>query len=189
MKNAFIIFLFGLFAFAANAQTDPTPQTPATTDVKQRAGAVLLTPAQVDSLRAADLKKLAMTKVKVDTAAVLPFGVDYSKPETFFQEGFLGTLKAGFLALFIAVALAFKSLRPLLERKGAKFAASAAVALVALTSTVAFREGVFTENFVQMLLKEFLPNFAYSGLVFNAIKFILGLIGKKKTDTETAKGI
>lgn len=178
MKKLFFFCLLALLAFFATTTAVQAQDNAA----KERTGAIKLTTAQVDSMKSAETAKLALFKVatpEADTAATLPFGADYNNPETFFAEGFMGALKAGLLAIFITLGLAVKQLRPLIERSGGKFAASAAVALVALASLVAFRQGAFTENFVEMLLNQYLPNFAYSGLVYNAIKFILGLLPKK----------
>jgi hypothetical protein len=60
-----------------------------------------------------------------------------------------------------------------------KLVTSGVVVLLALTSLVVFREGAFTENFFTMITKQFLPNFAYAGMVYSAYKLIIGLIPKK----------
>jgi hypothetical protein len=175
-----IIFLLAIIPFVTYAQQPPEPE-----DTKTRSGAVKLTDAEAKALAE---KNAAETKAPVDLALVKvytpeagdPVIIDYTKPDTFYDEGLIGTIKAGLLALIAALGGFIPALRKLsASSKGMKLVTSGVVVLLALTSLVVFREGAFTENFFTMITKQFLPNFAYAGMVYSAYKLIIGLIPKK----------
>ncbi len=185
MIKKIILFLLVSFAttFVTYAQQPPEPE-----GTKTRTGAVKLTDAEAKALAEKQAAEAAtpvdLALVKVVTPAAIQAGqdvtIDYSKPDTFYEEGLIGTIKAGLLALIAALGGFIPALRKVASSsKGMKLVTSGIVVLLALTSLVAFREGAFTENFFTMITKQFLPNFAYSGMVYSAFKLIIGLIPKK----------
>ena len=189
IKTAFLGLMAMILLFVAipkgKTQTDPDPEPIGTHDVKVRPGAVKLTPAQVDSLAKVDAARLAqaakpVAQLRADTSAI----VDYNNPDSFIKPNAVGLLEAGLYALIAFLGGFIPGVRQwAASTKGAKFITSGIAIFVVVAVVATFRQGAFTEGVVQFALDKFLPSFAYSGLVYNLIKFIIGLL-PKRTVTE-----
>lgn len=187
MKNIklFILGFFALLLVDLQAQnTPPAPQPPTdeqvqADDVKARSGAVKLTAEQVREIARLEAIKVAL--YDKDTAPAQPAIVDYNNPDSFIQPNAVGLLEAGIYALLAFLGGFIPFIRKwTASAKGARFITSGIAVFVIVAVVATFRQGAFTEGVVQFALDKFLPSFAYSGLVYNAIKFIIGLIPKKK---------
>lgn len=172
MKGKLFLFLFFFAALTVPsfAQSD--------TDLKNRPGAQAVPPNQVYAQ--AQVTPAAPASIQQGASAEIPVPVDYTNPDSYFDQGLIGTIKAGLLAIIAALGGVIPGLRNIAgSTKGAKLISSGVVAFLALTALATFRAGALTENFFQLITGEFLPNFAYAGLLYSAYKLIIGLIPKK----------
>jgi hypothetical protein len=168
----FSALLFTLtFSFSAIGQCD----------IKERAGAqpgmtsAVAVPAQTQTA----LVNTAQTSAQVSATDPVPV-VNYNNPDSFFEEGFVGTLKAGILAIIAALGAFIPGLRQIAtSTKGGKLVSAGVTAFLAITVLISFRSGGLTENFFNAITSEFLPNFAYSGLLYSVYKLIIGFLKRK----------
>ena len=83
----------------------------------------------------------------------------------------------GVVAITILLGL-FAGAIPGLKRIPKTFIRSAAAALLVAGGAATFKLGFLTQESFEYVIQQFLPNFAYAGLVYNALKFGLPFIGK-----------
>lgn len=102
-------------------------------------------------------------------------GIDYSNPETFFEQGAVGALYAGILSLLAYLGGFIPGLRNIKSN----YVKSGAVIFVLLAGLATFKAGVFTSGFFDLIQQTFLPNFAFSGIIYETFKVIMKLIPKK----------
>lgn len=184
MKKVFALIFCGLFAFfGLTAQDTATHKT----NPKERTGAQLVPPASVYAQEQAKLPAAPSSTLTKGTASdETPVPVDYSNPDSFYDQGFIGLIKAGVLAIIAALGAFLPGLRNIAGSvKGGKIVSSAVVTFVALCAVIAFRQGAFTENLFNMITQEFLPNFGYMGLIYSAYTFVVNLV-KRKLPTSPA---
>lgn len=166
MKKLLFALCAFAFAFACSAQS--------VDELKQRR---LGEPFQLS-------KDTTATPVKAPVETVVISGhpsvvLDYNNPTTFFQEGFIGLLKAAVLAFIAALGAFIPGLREIASGvKGGKLITSFLVAFVSVVSVVTFREGMLTDEFFNTIKATFFPDFAYAGLIWSAVKTIKGFIKK-----------
>ncbi len=185
MKNFFsilILSLVWLFVPTAHAQQQPPDDDPrpVTTDVKLRAGAAKLTPAQLDSVRAvekakvqaqldaqdaADLKAPPPTTVQVSNDVT----VDYNDPKTFYQEGLIGAIQAGIVALLALLG----GFIPGLRNVQSKWIRSGIVIAVSLSGIATFKAAAFDQDLFNLLFATFLPNFGGVNFVYATFKNLI----------------
>jgi hypothetical protein len=163
MKNfIFAVFLVFLVPLFAQAQDTTTPTTPAPTEtVKTRDGATKVIPGMVD---------VASTVSAVNAATTLdPIPVNYNEPKTFFDQGLIGALEAGVVAILALLGGFIPGLRTV----GNKWVRSGVVIFVALTGLATFKAGALTEEFFTLLSATFLPNFGATNFLYASIKNIV----------------
>lgn len=177
MKKLFALIFCGMFAFFGLTAQDTATQK---NNVKERPGAQLVPPATVYAQEPAKLPAAPSSSLTKGASDETPVPVDYSNPDSFYDQGFIGLLKAGVLAIIAALGAFLPGLRTVAtSAKGGKIISSAVVTFVALTAVIAFRQGAFTENLFNMITQEFLPNFGYMGLIYSAYTFVVNLVKKK----------
>ncbi len=80
------------------------------------------------------------------------------------------------VAITILLGL-FAGLIPGLRSIKMSFVRSAAAALLVIAGAGTFKLGFLTPESFEYVLKQFLPNFAYAGLIYNALKYLLPMVG------------
>lgn len=162
MRNfIFAVFLAFLVPLFAQAQDTTAPPPPAPTEtVKTRDGAVKVIPGMVN---------VAATVEAVNAAATDPVPVDYNEPKTFFDQGLIGALEAGVVAILALLGGFIPGLRTV----GNKWVRSGVVIFVALTGLATFKAGALTEEFFTLLSATFLPNFGATNFLYASIKNIV----------------
>ena len=108
---------------------------------------------------------LASTLLAQDT-------IDVSDPSTYVGEGNLNLLQVALTVLLSYLTGLFPSLA-----KFKPYVRAGAVALLITGAFVIFKIGAFNEESFKLVLATFLPNFAYSGFAWEALKWLLGLLG------------
>jgi hypothetical protein len=171
MKNYFILMLLALFACFSN---DTYAQ-----DVKARTGATKVETPAVPQHALVQVQPVDPTPNTVVLESSPAVTVDYSSPDSFFTEGFIGALKAALLALISALGAFIPGLRNIAAKKGGKAFTSAVVGSLALITLLLFKGEALTEHFFSTIMGFVLPGVAYSGIVYNLFKMIVGLIKKK----------
>lgn len=167
LKHLVTLLLFSTLAFTGLSAQD----TAKATSLKIRPAAERCDPENAQPHPAAPLEIRAAAADETPEPQI----VDYTNPDSFFEEGFIGSLKAGLLAIFAALGGFIPGLRKLDN----KWLRSGIVVFVCLAALATFKQGALTENFFNLITGEFLPNFAYAGLVYKAFQLIKGLIVKK----------
>lgn len=163
----FSVLLFALtFSFSTYAQDSLKQRTGATQGPTQTA-----------------LVNTAQTAAQVSDP--VPTLVDYNNPDTFFDQGFIGAIYAGMLAIVAALGKFIPRLRTLSTSvKGGKLISSGVIAFLAIAVLIGFKQGGLTEKFFETVTAQFLPNFAYSGLLYSVYKLIIGFFkGRNKEQT------
>ena len=98
--------------------------------------------------------------------------IDVGSPETYVGSDNLGVLQVALTVLLSYLTSMFPALsrfKPYLR--------AAAVALLVTGAFVIFKIGAANEETFKVILATFLPNFAYSGFAWEALKWLLGLLG------------
>jgi len=106
----------------------------------------------------------------IDSLAI----VNYNDPTSFVTPSATDGVEVAvtiLLGLFAGAIPGLKSIPKTFLRSGA-----AAILVVAGAAT--FKLGFFTQESFEYVIAQFLPNFAYAGLIYNALKFGLPFIGK-----------
>lgn len=146
--------------------TNP-PATTVTTPSKARPGAERGEPVEVDPYPVGAVESTGGTPI---AAAAADPVVDYNDPKTFFDEGLIGLLEAGAVAILALLGGFIPGLRTVSN----KWVRSGVVIFVALVGLATFKTGALTEEFFAMLTTTFLPNFGATNFIYAAIKNILG---------------
>ena len=100
--------------------------------------------------------------------------VSYTDPTSFVTPSATSSVE---VAITILLGL-FAGAIPGLKRIPKTFIRSAAAALLVAGGAATFKLGFLTQESFEYVIQQFLPNFAYAGLVYNALKFGLPFIGK-----------
>lgn len=111
-------------------------------------------------------------QLPVSSSIAQDTGIDYANPKTFWDQGAIGALFAGITALLAYLGgflPGLRSIKPGIIRSGI-------VVFVAVCVLGTFKAGGLSEDLVQNLVNAFLPNFAYSGIIWEAVKIVLRLL-------------
>lgn len=100
--------------------------------------------------------------------------VSYTDPTSFVTPSATSSVE---VAITILLGL-FAGAIPGLKRIPKTFIRSAAAALLVAGGAATFKLGFLTQESFEYVIQQFLPNFAYAGLVYNALKFGLPFVGK-----------
>lgn len=161
MRNFILaVFLAFLVPLFAQAQDTTAPPPAPTENVKTRDGATKVVPGMVN---------VAATVEAVTAAATDPIPVNYNEPKTFFDQGLIGALEAGVVAILALLGGFIPGLRTV----GNKWVRSGVVIFVALTGLATFKAGALTEEFFTLLSATFLPNFGATNFLYASIKNIV----------------
>lgn len=107
-------------------------------------------------------------------AAIDSLGVvTYTDPTSFVTPEATNSVE---VAITILLGL-FAGAIPGLKRIPRAFIRSAAAALLVVGGAATFKLGFLTPESFEYIMNKFLPNFAYAGLIYNALKFGLPFIG------------
>lgn len=94
------------------------------------------------------------------------------------------------LTVALTVILSFLSgLIPGLKNIKSNLLRSIAVGIIVVIATVSFKVGWFNEAAFTVILTTIIPNFAYSGTVWEVLKFVLGLFKVELKDLRPDKGV
>lgn len=173
ISTLFLFLVIHLFAQTAATST-PVAENPKSEKMKSGgpiAAPVDMTTGQTGIVAAAQAQVTASD------------GPIYESPETFFDQGTVGALIAGVMSLIAYLSGFIKPLRSV----NLNFVRSGAVIFVLLAGLATFKEGALTPEFFDLLTSTFIPNFAYSALIYEAFKAIVKLINRfRGGDTTTA---
>lgn len=125
----------------------------------------------------------AMAQSVVDPTTV----VDHANPLSFVTQSAVDALT---VALTVILAF-FSGAIPALKNINAGFLRALASGIIIVAGTATFKFGFLNQESVDFVFKSFLPNFAYSGLIWEAIKFAFKLAGvelKNYTPNTTTTG-
>ena len=100
--------------------------------------------------------------------------VNYGDPASFVTPEATNSVEVAITVLLGLFAGAF----PGLKRIPTTFVRSAAAALLVAGGAATFKLGFLSAGSFEYVLQQFLPNFAYAGLVYNVLKYGLPVIGK-----------
>ncbi|MBK9338802.1 MAG: hypothetical protein IPM98_20620 [Lewinellaceae bacterium] len=100
--------------------------------------------------------------------------VSYTDPTSFVTPSATDSVE---VAITILLGL-FAGAVPGLKRIPKTFIRSAAAALLVAGGAATFKLGFLTQESFEYVIQQFLPNFAYAGLIYNVLKFGLPAIGK-----------
>lgn len=136
-------------------------------DVKTRAGAITLTPQQVDSIKKAEVAKYeaAQPKQQIDEPGI----VDYNNPDSFVSQGALGAL----FAAVVAILAYLGGFLPVLRNIKSNYIRSGTIIFALLSGVATFKYGALTPEFFNTLISAVLPNLVISNGVWDAIKWVL----------------
>ncbi len=137
-------------------------------DVKTRAGAITLTAAQIDSIKRAEVEKVAAAQPKQDIQD--PGIVDYNVPGSFVSEGALGALYAAVTAILAYLG----GFLPGVRNIKSSYIRSGTVIFALLAGVATFRYGALNTTYLNALLS-IIPNL----LITNGVWDILDRIGIK----------
>lgn len=99
--------------------------------------------------------------------------LDPTVPGSFTDPGNVSLLATAITTLIAYFSGAVPGLRTI----KAAYLRTAVVSLVVVAGAATFKLGFLTEDTFQFVLKNALPNFAYAGILWEGIKFILRLFG------------
>lgn len=105
----------------------------------------------------------------IDTLAI----VDYNDPASFVTPSATNSVE---VAITILLGL-FAGAIPGLKKIPRTFIRSAASALLVVGGAATFKLGFLTQESFEYVFAQFLPNFAYAGLIYSTFKYLLPLIG------------
>ena len=97
--------------------------------------------------------------------------IDVSDPGTYVGDG-----NANLLQVALTVILSYLTSMFPAASKFKPYIRAAVVALLVTGAFVIFKVGALNEQTFTLLLKTFLPNFAFSGIAWEGIKWVLGLL-------------
>lgn len=100
--------------------------------------------------------------------------VSYTDPGSFVTPSATNSVE---VAITILLGL-FAGVIPGLKRIPRTFIRTAASALLVVGGAATFKIGFLTQESFEYIIQQFLPNFAYAGLVYNVLKYGLPVIGK-----------
>lgn len=100
--------------------------------------------------------------------------VSYTDPASFVTPSATDSVE---VAITILLGL-FAGAIPGLKRIPQKFIRSAAAALLVAGGAATFKMGFLTQESFEYVIQQFLPNFAYAGLIYNVLKYGLPVVGK-----------
>ena len=100
--------------------------------------------------------------------------VNYSDPASFVSPAATNSVE---VAITILLGL-FAGAIPGLRRIPKTFVRTGAAALLVAGGAATFKLGFLTPESFEYVIRQFLPNFAYAGLIYNILKFGLPLAGK-----------
>jgi len=103
-------------------------------------------------------------------------GIDYNNPASFFKQGAVGALYAGILSVLAYLG----GFIPGLRNVKSNYIKSGAVIFVLLAALATFKAGAFTPEFFELVRETFLPNFAFSGILYEAFKVIISSSPRKQ---------
>lgn len=171
-------FLFSiLFAFTAFFALQAQTTTPGANDPKVRTGATAVPPGTI-IVQPAPVAQVA-------APAEEPGIVDYNQPDSFFDQGALGALYAAVVSILAYLGGFIPGVKNI--KSGTIRSATIVFALLAAIAT--FRYGALTQQFFQTLIDTFLPNFAYSGVIYEGLKVILRLFKVELPKPGTAASV
>jgi len=108
-------------------------------------------------------------------AAIDSLGVvSYTDPASFVTPAATDSVE---VAITILLGL-FAGAIPGLKRIPQKFIRSGAAALLVAGGAATFKMGFLTQESLEYVIQQFLPNFAYAGLIYNVLKYGLPVVGK-----------
>lgn len=99
--------------------------------------------------------------------------VDYADPTSFVTPDATNAVE---VAITILLGL-FAGAIPGLKRIPRTFIRSAAAALLVVGGAATFKLGFLTADSFEYVINQFLPNFAYAGLIYNLLKYVIPVIG------------
>ena len=108
-------------------------------------------------------------------AAIDSLGVvNATDPASFVTPSATNTVEVAITILLGLFAGAIPGLRSIPKT----FIRTAAAGLLVVGGAATFKLGFLTQESFEYVIQQFLPNFAYAGLVYNALKFGLPFVGK-----------
>lgn len=120
---------------------------------------------------------LAITAV-VFGAPVVAFAQDTLTLDPAVPGSYTDPGNVGMLTVAVTTILAYLSgVFPGLRNIKAGYLRTGIVSFIVLIGAATFKLGFLNENSVQFILDNFFPNFAYAGMVWEAIKFVARLLG------------
>ncbi len=99
--------------------------------------------------------------------------VSYTDPTSFVTPAATNSVE---VAITILLGL-FAGVIPGLKRIPRTFIRTAAAGLLVVGGAATFKLGFLTQESFEYVIQQFLPNFAYAGLVYNVLKYGLPVIG------------
>ena len=105
----------------------------------------------------------------IDSLAI----VDFNNPVSFVSPEATSSVE---VAITILIGL-FAGAIPGLKNIKMTFVRSAASAILVVAGAATFKLGFLTQESFEYAIAQFLPNFAYAGLIYNVIKYGLPILG------------
>jgi hypothetical protein len=106
--------------------------------------------------------------------------ISIGNPGTYVGDGNFNLLQVGLTILLSYLTSLFPA-----AAKLKPYIRAATVALLVTGSFIIFKVGAINGETFALILATFLPNFAYSGILWEGLKFLLGLVGIKLKSPET----